>query len=615
MFLLDRIDFIALVGLLTQTALTWLLFGIFVALLSDSHRTRSLPSWVAAFAALAVALTAVSARFFLSFEVDPGELRTWDDGQPIVRALYTVYLAGKALFAHLLLTGACALAGCSVPALARRWLLVAVLCLAAAPWFVAPINTLLLIQAPVMIGYFCAAFWVLRSVEMHSQSGGRLVRIGLLGSAGAWILHGLAVVLRDPAGHGAWNTLLALNSHVDAALELLLGAGLIIAQLQEAHRQLGEAEAEKARMQAELERDARLRALGTLVSGVAHELNNPLTAILGFAGELDDPVRARHAAEVVREQADRCRGIVRSLSALAGVRPREREAVACADLILRVARGFELQLKGADVRLETELSAVPPIEADRIGIEQIVTNLIANAIQASPPGGTIRATLSRDADHVAIDVTDEGQGVPPELRNRLFEPFFTTKPAGAGTGLGLAVAYAIARTHHGSLSVDDRQGGRGARFRLRLPLASEGAPGLCAAAPAPPPEASSKRVLRLLLVDDEPMVRAAVRRSAERRGWSVLETASAEEALQVLGRESVDVALCDLKMPGIGGQGFYEVLHQSSHRLLERCLFVTGDLGAPEAVAFADSSKRDLIGKPFELGAILSRLEQLASAT
>lgn len=619
MFLLDRIDFLALVGLFTQTALTWVLLAVFTMLRGEGGGWSPVRRWAVAFAALAVALTAVSVRFFFAFDLTPPP--GWGDGDLRVRVLYATYMAGKAMFSILLVIGAFGLARRRDPPWIGRLGGVLVLVLGLSPFAVESINTLLVVQAPLVAVCALVAWSVLRRAEPADATGYRLVRAGLLGTFLAWLVHGVCAWVVVPGEHALANYLLAFNSHIDAAVELVLAAGLIVALLQESAFRLRAAEAERARLRAEIERDTRLHALGTLVSGVAHELNNPLTAILGFAEELEDPERSRYAAQVVREQADRCRGVVRSLSALAGVRPEQREDVDLRALVERVGRGFERELERSGCRIALAPGGPQVASVDRIGVEQVLTNLIANAIHASPPGGAVGVDVRGDGAHVELDVTDDGPGVPASARDRLFEPFYTTKPRGEGTGLGLAVAFAIARAHRGLLSVGDRRDGRrGGRFTLRLPRASADelqvgrteAAGRDGSARA---SASAVAPGSLLVIDDESSIREVVRLRLEREGWKISEAPSGAAALELL-RDGLDpdVILCDLRMPGLGGDGFRRELERTAPDLLARCIFFSGDLTSPEAMAFSRRSAAPLLSKPLDFGELLALACSIRSA-
>jgi two-component system NtrC family sensor kinase len=601
MFVLQRADLLALVGLLVQTFAAWIFVAVLRALRRREASAERFTVWEGAFLALACALTVLSVRFFQGHERPAPE---WNDGQWLPIATYVGYQLGKGLFGVLAVQGCCALAGLPPPPWLRRVRWPLVIALAASPLAFATITNLVILQSPVMVLASWASLRALRGVPA-AGSGMRFVRAAMIAHGVTWTVHLLAAAIGDLW----WPTyyLRAFNSFIDLGVLLTLGTGLIVALLQEADRRMRDAERERARLQQQIAREDRLRALGTLVSGVAHELNNPLTAILGYADDLGDPAMGRHAASIVREQAERCRGIVRSLSALAGHASHPRQAVCAVEIVHRVVRGLGKQLAASEREVRVHAPARAPLYADRVGVEQVLTNLLVNAIDASHRGGAIDVHVECAANAVEIAVEDDGPGLPPEVRERLFEPFFTTKDPGRGTGLGLAVAHAIVRAHGGTITADSGVAGRGARFVVALPRNSAPVRLPVAAAPDAPAQ------LRLLVVDDEPSVRTVVRRHAERQGWSVREAPSAEQAIEDLRRgDGVDAVLCDLRMEGLGGIGLHDHLAAEHPELLRRTVFCTGDLASAEAAAFSRRCRQPLIEKPFDFRHLLGALERTA---
>lgn len=598
MFLLRSIDLIALIGLFVQAFLAWVLVAVLARARRDETGAEVFRNFLWSFVALAAALSAVSVRFFQTHEMQPEDSK-WVDGGWAATTCYSLYGGLKLVFAWLLVRGSYALARLSVP----PWLPVvgvaAVVVMVVLPWLVQPINTLLLCQTPFMVGTAVAAVRVLPKAAT-AGSGLMLVRIALWGLAITWCMHSVAVI-----GLSSWPAmryLLALNSFLDLAVQLTLGTGLLVTVLQDAYGRMRVAQRERESMQREVERDAKLRALGTLVSGVAHELNNPLTVILGHVDMLDSSHRAE-AARIVGEQAERCRAIVGNLSALAGQRRGSMEEVSTRDLVDRVVRGIRIDTTENAPLLCVETVPDLRFSADRTGMEQVLTNLVVNALQASPPRGEVTVAVARAGEAIEFSVVDQGTGVPLELRERVFEPFFTTKAPGKGTGLGLAIVHAIVRSHGGSVSVEDGPGQRGARFVVRVPM------GRAPAEQVGTPKLQTAAAGRLLLVDDDGAVRAAIRRQAERRGWSVAEAETAEAALACSpGFSSFDAVLCDLRMPGIGGVGLHDRLLQSDPLALRRVVFVTGDLASVDSADFSKRCTRPLVEKPFDFGELFGLL-------
>ncbi|MGE0554696.1 MAG: ATP-binding protein [Gemmatimonadales bacterium] len=401
-----------------------------------------------------------------------------------------------------------------------------------------------------------------------------------------------------------------------------VGGGFVIVarDLTEQHRE----REERDRLQQQVAQTARLEAVGRMVSGVAHELNNPLTAIMAFAQDLQATARSEEDLEaltVIVQQAQRCRVIVGDLLIFSRSRRDERRRVEPADVVRRVVRVFEREATLAGLTLEVEMAPdLPPIEIDTVGIEQVLTNLLTNAFQATPRGGTVSLQVGPRDARLEFVVQDTGPGIPADVLPRLFEPFFTTKEQGRGTGLGLSVSHGIAQQHDGSLEAGPRPDGRpGARFVLRLPYVDrrsvDRTAGSDPAGPATVPPPPGRRVL---VVDDESAIRSAIRRALERRGWQVDEAADGHEAmlrLEVGGRAAdFDAVVTDLRMPGLSGIELYRQLAAAHPRLAERVVIISGDTASQSVADFLATTTRPFLQKPFDLRTLADLLERIASA-
>ncbi len=588
MFLFDRIDFLALVGLWVQAFVAWVFVAILGALRTRELASGALDSFHRAFVALAWSLTILCVRFFSTHDVVSPEV--WRDGAFLARGAYMGYLALKATFGLYIVRGCYELVGERPGKWLRRAWWPTIVLLALAPLPVPGMPALLTVQMPVMVACAFFALRVLRR-QPRDEQGMRLVRYSLTGLLVSWCAHGVVAFFIDASPYLRYA--MSLNSLIDVAVQLMLGLGLVVSALQDSHRRMREAVLERERLERELARDEKLRALGTLVSGVAHELNNPLTVILGYAEILSSTPQVASTVRIIEEQAERCRGIVRNLSALAGQATQTPEELDVRELVERVIRGLAPQERALGRRMTIGTIEPERVRADRTGLEQVLSNLIANALDASPPNGEVSIDARSIGDSVEFNVTDQGAGVPPSLRARLFEPFFTTKRPGKGTGLGLAIAHAIVRGHGGTISVDEGPAGFGAVFHVVIPNAP-------ARAEPPPRHVVGPPGRRLLVLDDDKAVRTVLRRHAERRGWAVEEADCAESALATKNRlAQYDAILCDLRMPGMGGIGFHDRLAHEGSPLLGRTVFATGDLASPEAVSFSQRCKRPLIQKPF----------------
>jgi CheY-like chemotaxis protein len=270
--------------------------------------------------------------------------------------------------------------------------------------------------------------------------------------------------------------------------------------------------------------------------------------------------------------------------------------------------------------LERDLAEVPPVLGNPARISQVVLNLLANAAKAIPDGNPgahrvrVRARRAPDA-RVVLEVSDTGEGIRPEHLSRIFDPFFTTKPVGVGTGLGLSVCHNIVTSYGGEIRVESERG-RGSTFRVFL-LSAEGSASSIDTAPAPGHTSAARRG-RILVVDDEPLVGAALRRALVNE-HDVEVTASAVEALtRIGGGERFDLVLSDLLMPEMTGMDLHGALSVQAPEIVARMMFLTGGAFTPAARRFADEHRDVCIDKPFDVFAlrdlIRRRIAELGAA-
>ncbi len=358
-------------------------------------------------------------------------------------------------------------------------------------------------------------------------------------------------------------------------------------------------------MEAQLIQSEKLAAVGQLVSGVAHELNNPLTSIAGLSELLleqqDLGTKDRGHLRVIHEQADRAGRIVRNLLTFARKGPGEQAAVDLNDVIQRTLLLMSYDLKLKDVTIEKTLAPLPPVLGDRHALQQVVINLLNNAAQAvagNPPERPRVILLSTWVDdRVRMRVTDSGSGIPDAVLPHLFTPFFTTKEPGQGTGLGLSITYSIVDAHGGRITVE-RPAAGGAAFLVDLP-------------PAPPPTDAPQRdgpelqVLApaakrsILLVDDDPAVRRMVKALFGRDGHTVEVARNPQHALDLARTRSYDLILADAQARS-RDHLFVEQLMESHPGLKSRVLVATGDLPPAAEEVLARLSLR-YVRKPFNL--------------
>jgi CheY-like chemotaxis protein len=355
---------------------------------------------------------------------------------------------------------------------------------------------------------------------------------------------------------------------------------------------------------------------------VAHELNNPLTAVLHLAEDLRQsgsiPPADREALELIANQARRCRSIVHDLLSFVHGRDRRPEPTALTELAASTRRGVDPILGSMGVSLEVSAEASAPVlTVDRLGLEQVLTNLIVNGAQAAGRGGRVRVDGVADGGGWRMVVEDDGPGIPPDVLPRIFEPFFTTRPVGEGTGLGLAVSLGIVERHGGKLQVESRGGGMaGARFTVAIPGAGSTGDAAAGYAPAPAPglDRRSGRP-RALIIDDEPSVRMALTRYFERTGWDVDQAEDGEVALRMLGTPEASgyaLVISDLRMPVRNGLEVHDWLAAERPALFARLIIATGDVASPMIREFLQRTPRPVLEKPFELSTLAALVKQVA---
>src|SRR6266436_1619818 len=359
-------------------------------------------------------------------------------------------------------------------------------------------------------------------------------------------------------------------------------------------------------LQEQLIQSEKMSAIGQLVSGVAHELNNPLAGISAFAqlllAEKRFPPDQRTAAETIYSEARRASRIVQNLLTFARQHKAEKGPAAINQVLddTLELRGYELRVRGIDVRREYD-EALPDTMGDAHQLQQVFLNLITNAEQAMEQrdGQHHRLTVRtrRNTDSIRIEVEDTGAGIPPNLIERIFNPFFTTKPTGSGTGLGLSISLGIVREHEGRIWAENPPQ-TGARFVVEIPI-TEPRPSGEHATPTHVQTFGSDR-LRVLVVDDEASVRVSLQRYLAGKGHEVETTASGEDALVRLKASKYDAVIVDMRMPDLSGEQLFERLRSNDPAHAERVIFTTGDLVNEQMRRFLDGTGRPCVPKPFE---------------
>ena len=348
----------------------------------------------------------------------------------------------------------------------------------------------------------------------------------------------------------------------------------------------------------------KLATMGTLLAGVAHELNNPLSVILGHTAILcqtskDESLRAR--AGKIASASERCARIVKNFLAIARERPPERESVSLHQVVEEAVEllAYHLRSDGVDVVMALA-DDVPALWADPHQLHQVVVNLVSNAHHAmrkSPPPRTITVTSRFEPARalVRLEVADTGPGVPPEVRSRIFDPFFTTKPTGEGTGLGLSLCQGIIEGHAGSIWLADSTG-RGAVFVIELP-AKETPATVQSRAERDLSTTIGGRVV--LIIDDEPEILELLVDVLRSDGLEAETACSGASAKEKLRERTFDLVLSDVRMPELDGAGLYRELERIDPNLTSRFVFMTGDSLSAETRQFIERVGALSLSKPF----------------
>jgi two-component system NtrC family sensor kinase len=371
---------------------------------------------------------------------------------------------------------------------------------------------------------------------------------------------------------------------------------------------------ERRRLQDQLIQSEKMSAIGQLIAGIAHDLNNPLASVVGFADFLREvphiPPSLREPLTVIQEEAERASNIVKNLLSFARKQEHQRRPTALRPLLdatfVLLRNQFMAQRVEAGIEVEADLP-MPDIDPNQI--QQVFVNLLNNAAQAiasTGRPGQVLVRARRWLDGVAIDVIDDGPGMSETLAAQVFEPFFTTKPEGEGTGLGLSISQGIVREHGGRIMLATEEG-RGSTFTVQLPLSTR--------LPTPTPDTGAgtpTKRLRVLVVDDEPHILHYMHATLEAWGHIPVVAHNGREGLELADRERFDLVISDLRMPELGGREFYEELARRHPALAARLVFSTGDTVRGDTLAFLESLDRPYLHKPFSLAELRNLLAAVA---
>ncbi len=382
------------------------------------------------------------------------------------------------------------------------------------------------------------------------------------------------------------------------------------------------AEAEVTRQLEAVAQAEKMSALGSLLANVAHELNNPLSVVIGQADILQEIVEDEmilKRVDRIKSAADRSAGIVKTFLATVRQQPPERTSFPALAPLNEALATAEFALKTTGVELkQTVQDGLPDLFGDPGQISQVLANLITNAQQAvaeraQPRFIEIAVQSVSASGEVTYKVTDNGPGIPPDLRGRIFEPFFTTKPEGSGTGIGLSIAHNIVAAHEGTLVLGPpgENGSTGASFELRLPIHRSEQLEASAVRADTPTADSAARNARVLVVDDESDVGETVADHLSTMGYDCALAENGRVALELLEQQEFAFVLSDIRMPVLDGPGLYQEVAERWPGVEKRFGFITGDTLSPAASRFLAETNAPTIDKPFTRADLKALIEQV----
>lgn len=449
----------------------------------------------------------------------------------------------------------------------------------------------------------------------------------LAGTAIAWFLIRNVTrplrQLRDSAeavGRGDFSHRVSVTSQ-DECGELANVFNRMTGNLQASRQKLEETVTRLENTQAQLVQSEKLSAIGEFVAGVTHELNNPLTSLLGFSELLQGTnvdERQRRYSDRIANSARRCQKIVQSLLSFARQHAPERKVTNLNELVESVIEIMAYEMRTSNIDVEKQLDpALPKVLVDPHQVQQVFLNIVNNARQAMEGhqhSGTLCVRTESLLGRVRVTLQDNGPGISEQNLKKIFDPFFTTKEAGKGTGLGLSLSYGIIQEHGGTIRAESKVGA-GAMFIIELPMHSG------KSEVSTQPESSVCKAVssggegkRVLVIDDEEGILDFLSEVLSSDGFKVDTAGDGEAALRCLREKHYDLALCDWKMPGLNGQHLFERVQHEDPGTAGRFVFMTGDVINQQAEAFLKQHRKVCLAKPFSIDDFRSAMAGLAHA-
>lgn len=358
----------------------------------------------------------------------------------------------------------------------------------------------------------------------------------------------------------------------------------------------------------------KLASMGEMLSGIAHEINNPLTAIIGNSqllmrrSDLDYDVMKK--MDTIQKESARVHKIVQNLLSFARKKEIRKEMTDINNIIIDVCDLMTYSMKVNNIKVNLDLEdKLKKACIDASQIKQVFINVLNNAIDALTDvgGGIIDIKSYKEKDKIIVEFKDDGPGIPDDVRKKIFDPFFTTKDVGKGTGLGLSISYGIIKNHNGEIYVES-EGGVGTKFTVSLPIVISDSSELQSLSKKGKFDLGGKKIL---VVDDEKSIRSFIVELLTGDGCIVEAIDNGAEAIEKVATEKYDAVLCDIKMPGISGKELFSFIKEKKPEMSDKIVFMTGDVFSKDTENFMKTTGSSFIEKPLQIDVLLEKIEDL----
>ncbi|MGI2335909.1 MAG: PAS domain S-box protein [Dehalogenimonas sp.] len=376
-------------------------------------------------------------------------------------------------------------------------------------------------------------------------------------------------------------------------------------------------EAEKQQLRDKAEMSSRLAAVGEMAAGIAHEINNPLTGVIGFSELLKDrkdlPEDVVQNLQIINSGSIRVKEIVRRMLTFARQSKPEKSSTSITELIENTLELRSYVLQTANIVVVRNYAPdLPWVKVDSGQMQQVFLNLIVNAEYAMKKAhdkGILTIKTEKLDDYIRISITDDGPGMADKTKAKLFQPFFTTKDPGEGTGLGLSLSFGIIHEHGGTIRAESELG-KGTTFIIELPITADTEKEQLSSDTGLPAPTLSKSA-RILVIDDEPTIRSFVKAILAKGGHTVDETGAPDEVLPKLKQGGYDLVISDIRMPGMGGTELYKHILKEQPEMKDKVLFMTGDTSSQDVKSFLAQNQLPYLTKPFERRTLEEKVNEI----